>query len=125
MRRRMVTILALAAATLSSPALAWKSGDWVLGRWQGGEYWFPGVVEKDNGKTVTIAYDDGTKETRPAKDVRRYDWIVGSNIQCVWPTDGKWYAATIRKMADDGAGLVIKYEDGTVEQTSTGKCRTR
>ncbi len=41
------------------------------------------------GNQVTIRYDDGTLETRPANQVRPYNWRVGSRIVCLF-TNGRW-----------------------------------
>lgn len=55
---------------LSSSSFAYERGDWVLARWQGGQYWFPGVVERVEGSRVTVAYDDGTHQVRPTSQVK-------------------------------------------------------
>jgi hypothetical protein len=106
-------------------AAGWTKGEWVLAQWKGDKYWFPGIVEKDNGASVTILYDDGTRETRPANQVKPYSWQVKSHVQCVWAQDGQWYPAVITALDDEGDKLTIRYdEDGTVEHTRTGKCRS-
>ena len=57
-----------------------ERGQWVLGRYRGGKYYFPGVVQDSVGGFVTIGYDDGERESLPAADVKPYDWEVGSHI---------------------------------------------
>lgn len=41
----------------------YRSGDWILAQWQGGRFWFPGVVHSigEDG-SVAIRYDDGIVE---------------------------------------------------------------
>jgi hypothetical protein len=120
---RRTVIGVLLGLTLASPALALDRGDWVLGRWQGGKFWFPGVVLRAGGGEVTIRYDDGTKETLPRKLVRRYDWNIGTRVECDWKSGGTWYRGTIQKT--NGGNLTIAYDDGGKERTVTGKCRSR
>ena len=100
-------------------------GDWVLAQWQGGRLWFPGVVHSvgDDG-SLAIAYDDGTSEIRPANQVKRYDWDVGTRIDAIWSGDGQWYAATITEADPDGSNLIVRFDDGIVERTVTGRCRS-
>jgi hypothetical protein len=101
-------------------------GDWVLGQWQGGSLWFPGVVQSVGADgAVAIAYDDGTSETRPASQVKSYDWEVGSRIEAVWSGDGQWYEATITEADPGGSNLTVRFDDGIVEETVTGRCRSR
>lgn len=123
---KYLAVFGLLGFAVTSPAIAggWSKGDWVLAQWKGDKYWFPGVVERDNGSSVTVNYDDGTRETRPANQVKDYDWHVQSHVQCVWK-DGNWYGAVITAMGNDGETLMIRYtDDGTVERTTTGKCRS-
>ena len=113
----------IAAALLPVPASAQQAGDWVLSRWRGSAQYFPGVVQGRHGKLVNIRFDDGTVEAVEVDQVRPYNWQVGSNIECRW-TDGSWYAATITAMGDDGSSITVRYEDGVVQNTSTGACRS-
>src|SRR6187402_2304387 len=115
-------LLALAGSSWTS---AQERGDWVLGQWKGGEYWFPGVVESRSGDEITIAYDDGTSETRPAKQVRKYDWDIDSRVECQWNGGTDWFPGRITAMSKDGITLNIEYDDGDKEQTRTGACRSR
>ncbi len=123
MGKRFFCIAALLLAVL--PASAQVRGDWVLARWQGGAYWFPGVIESNSGKAITVAYDDGTRETLPLSRVRPYDWTVGSRIQCRWQNGSEWYAGRITAMSGDGVTLNISYDDGDREQTRTAACRSQ
>ena len=116
-------MLGVAALAVAAPASAYEKGDWVLGKWKNDKFWFPAVVVEDDGADVVLRYDDGTKEVAPKKNVKAYDWKVGSKVSCRWSKDDKWYAGTITKLKD--ADLTIKYDDdGTVEATSTGRCRS-
>ena len=85
-------------------------------RWRGGSAWYPGVVESVSGNQVTIRYDDGTRETRPANQVRPYDWRVGTHVSCLW-TDGNWYRATITAMDPGGLEIDVLYDDGDRQRT--------
>jgi len=100
-------------------------GDQVLAQWQGDHLWFPGKVHSigEDG-SVAIQYDDGTSEIRPANQVKPYDWRVGSRIDAIWSGNGQWYAAEIIK-ADTGSNLTVRFlDDGIVEETTTGRCRS-
>lgn len=122
MKRIGFAVLLTALAT-PLPAAAQEPGDWVLSRWRGSQQYFPGVVQSRHGNLVNIRFDDGTHEAVSADQVRAYDWRVGSKIECRW-TDGNWYAATITAMGNDGASLTVRYDDGVVQNTSTGACRS-
>ena len=120
MRRLILAAWLLAS---SSAALAQAPGDWVLSTWRGSTHYFPGVIQSRHGNLVNIRFDDGTVDAVRVDQIRPYDWRVGSKIECQW-TDGNWYDATITAMRDDGTGITVGYEDGVVQQTSTGRCRT-
>lgn len=120
-RWMLATLVILASASV----LAQQRGDWVMARWKGGQYWFPGVVETRVGDSVTIAYDDGTRETLPTRLVRAYDWVVGSRIQCQWNGGKEWYPGKITAMSSDGVTISVAYDDGDREQTRTGACRAQ
>ncbi len=119
-------VLLIGWMMVSSCALGQDRGDWVLARWRGGDYWFPGVVEGRDGKLVRVAYDDGTRESTPLSRVKAYDWRVGSAIQCRWNGGSEWYAATIAKVSKDGLRLTVIYDDDGVRETlQTGVCRSQ
>ena len=123
----MKRVLMLCAMACLAPSLVWaqKSGDWVLGKWQGGDYWFPGVVQSRSGNDLTIAYDDGTRETLPASQVREYSWGVGTRVECRWAGGTDWYAGKISDVNKDGTRIDVKYDDGDQEQLATGACRSK
>ncbi|HSF64371.1 MAG TPA: hypothetical protein VLA78_08285 [Paracoccaceae bacterium] len=121
---RQALLAGIIAATPAT-AIAQQVGDWVLSPWRGSTVYYPGVIESRSGSVVTVRFDDGDVESRDASSVRAFDWRVGSRIACQW-TDGDWYRATITWMGGDGYSLQIRYDDdGTIEDTSTGLCRTR
>jgi hypothetical protein len=121
--KKIIAAAMVAASLVPSVAAAQQPGDWVLSRWRGSEHYFPGVVQSRHGDVVNVRFDDGTVDAVPAGQVRPYNWQVGSVVECRW-TDGNWYAATITAMAGD-SGLTVRYEDGVVQQTVTGRCRER
>jgi hypothetical protein len=121
-----IILLLLSLCLLAPQAVhAQAPGDWVLGRWKGGQYWFPGVVEKRSGDKITIVFDDGTRETLPRKLVRKYDWRAGSRVECRWAGGAEWYGGKIQNIGKDGSSLNILYDDGGREKTSTGACRSK
>lgn len=91
----------------------------------GGSLWFPGVVHSVGEDSVAIQYDDGTREIRPASQVKPYDWRIGARVDTIWSGDGRWYEATIVAMDDEGSALTVRFEDGVVEETVTGRCRSQ
>ena len=115
--------IVLAALIAPCSVSAQQRGDWVLARWQGGPYWFPCVIESREGTMLSIAYDDGTKETLALDKVRPYDWALGTRIQCRWKGGGEWYAGKITAISRDGVTIDVAYDDGDKEQTRTGACR--
>lgn len=117
--------VALVAFVSGTAVSAQEVGDWVLSPWRGSSVYYPGVVESRSGTLVTIRFDDGDVETRPADTVLPFDWQAGSRVACLW-SDDRWYNAVIRSIAADGFTMQIRYDDdGTIENTNTGRCRTR
>ena len=101
-------------------------GDRVLAQWDGGPFWFPGHVHSVAGDgSVAVRYDDGMSDIRPANQVKRFDWAVGSRIDAIWSGDGRWYAARIVELEPGGRDLVVRFEDdGIREARETGQCRS-
>jgi len=122
--KKWLCVLALALAAPSA-ALAQVPGEWVLGRWQGDQYWFPGVIQSMTDTTINIAYDDGTVETLPYALVRPYDWTSGTRVECRWQEGEIWYPGQITFASPDGVSLSVAYDDGDREETRTGLCRSR
>lgn len=124
MIRNASILLAAAVVTLGcSSASAQTVGDWVLGNYQNSGYWFAGVAESINAGKVTIRYDDGDRETVSLKNVRPYDWMIGTKVECNYQNAGDWYPGTIASLAGEKVG--IHYNDGDKETTKTGLCRSR
>lgn len=123
-RQWIATAVAFVALAAGNAATAQDAGDWVLARWKGDRYWFPGVVESRSGDRVTVAYDDGTRETLSAALVRAYDWKVGTRVSCRWQDGPDWYPGRIDAIGRDGVLLKIVYDDGDSELIDTGKCRS-
>jgi hypothetical protein len=98
-------------------------GDSVLGRFRGGDFGFPGVVERIDDGQVTICYDDGDRDTRPAAEVRPLDWRPGTRVDAIWSGDGQWYAATILDIFD--RRVALRFDDGIEEETETARCRVK
>ena len=120
--KKLYLAAALAASFLAMPAAAQNVGDWVLSQWNGSTQYFPGIVTARDGNTVRVRFDDGTVELRPANLIRPFDWRAGSHVECRF-TDGSWYGATITRIAEDGLTLAVRYDDGDVQNTNTGRCR--
>jgi hypothetical protein len=83
------------------------------------------VVEQRSDTQLTIAYDDGTRETLAPELVRPYDWRVGSRVQCRWQGGTRWYEGRITAIDRDGVSISVTYADGDSEQTRTGACRAQ
>lgn len=122
-----VLLAAAAVAVLmvggASDAVAQATGDWVLARFRGGAYWFPGIIRSVSGDRITVAYDDGDRETLPVSEVRPYNWTIGTRVECNFRGAGKWYPGVIASLG--GAQLGINYDDGDRERTTTGRCRSQ
>ena len=121
-KKLLVAVLGVLAC---AGAMAQTRGDWVLGQWQGGAYWFPGVVQERSSGNVTIQYDDGTSETVPLKQVRPYTWNLGTRVECRWSGGQEWSAGKIAGMSKDGTEIDVAYDDGDRERIATGGCRSR
>ena len=120
--KKLYLAAALAASFMAMPAAAQNVGDWVLSQWNGSTQYFPGVVTSRDGNTVRVRFDDGTVELRPANLIRAFDWRAGSHVECRF-SDGNWYGATITRLAEDGLTMSVRYDDGDVQNTNTGRCR--
>ena len=105
---------------------AYYEGDRILARWDGGSFWFPGEVHSvGNDGSVAVRYDDGMSDIRPADQVKSFDWAVGGRIDAIWSGNGRWYAARIMDMAEDGRSVLVRFEDDGIQETrETGQCRS-
>lgn len=128
MKNKVLAMLALCSAMFAAAALQAAElgkGDWVLAQYRGSAYWFPGVVESTDGDAVTIVYDDGERETRPANQVKAYNWREGSRVECRWKGGDEWYPGRIDSVGGDGESIHVSYDDGDAERTKTRHCRSR
>ena len=117
------TLLVSGIGSACACACAQTQGDWVLSRYKGGEYWYPGIIQGVTGDKATIAYDDGLRETLSLAKVRPYDWAIGGRVECNFQGAGKWYPGVIASLA--GGTIGVNYDDGDKERMSTGRCRSR
>ena len=120
MKAALLTALLFAAGI--APAAAQQIGEWVLARYKGGDYWYPGVIQTVIPEAITVLYDDGMREALPLNQVRPYDWNTGSAVECNWQNGGKWYPGKIVSLK--ATLLTVRYDDGDVETTRTGQCRS-
>ena len=123
MNARLARCLAALAVLLCTATVeAQTPGDWVLARYRAGPYWYPGIIQGIGGDRVTVAYDDGDRETLILGNVRPYDWAIGRRVECNFRGAGRWYPGVIASLA--GGRIGINYDDGDWEQTTTGRCRS-
>lgn len=120
MKKLILGLLGMLFAATS--ALAYQPGEWVLAKYRNGPYWYPGVVQQDNNGRISVAYDDGDRETLPSSLVKNYSWQVGTRVQCNWKGGGKWFNGRITALR--GGAVSIHYDDGDKENTATGRCRS-
>ena len=99
------------------------AGDWVVARWTAEDaYWYPAVITSRVGDDISLQDDDGDAGVQPVRNVRRFAWANGTQLECRW-TDGQFHRAAIAEMAPDRYHMNIRYEDGALESTDTSKCR--
>lgn len=120
--RKTMFVTAVAAAVLPSMACAQNVGEWVLSQYRNSAQYYPGVVVARSGNSVTVQFDAGATEVRPANLLRRFDWRAGTRLECRF-TDGQWYPARITAIGSDGLTLDVLYDDGDRQRTETGRCR--
>ena len=114
----------IAVAFSPNAALAFNIGDWVLTKYQGGAYYYPGVVKGVRGNTITTQYDAGEVDVQLSSNVKAYDWHPGTRVECNWLGQGIWYRGIIAGMQGD-TNISINYDDGDQENTTTGLCRSQ
>jgi hypothetical protein len=107
----------------NSSAVAQTAGDWILGRYKGGAYWYPGVIQSVSSDKIIVAYDDGDREAMSLSNVRPYAWAIGTRVECNFQGGGKWFPGVIASLA--GESLGVNYDDGDKEKTKTGRCRSK
>lgn len=122
---KTVMLTGVLLTLICAGAAAQSRGDWVLGNWHGEGYWFPGLVQSHEGDKITIAYDDGTRETVSSTQVRPYTWKIGTRVECRWSGGKKWYGGQITAISKDGLQIDVTYDDGDHERLGTGGCRSK
>ncbi|MFJ5486433.1 hypothetical protein ACIKTA_01755 [Hansschlegelia beijingensis] len=104
-------------------------GQSVLARSAGGPRYFPGVVTRIDGDTLTVFYASSLTERRPAWQVRPYDWRNGDRVWC-FPgrrPGAPIVPARIERLDVPGANtaMTIRYDNGGVERTTSAWCHSR
>jgi hypothetical protein len=115
---------AAAAPPAAEPAPAVAVGQPVLARFRNGPFWFVGRAKAVTGDTVAVAYLDGSDELLPAAAVRRFDWGVGTRVECNWKLRGSYYAGRIAAV-NGQTGALVAYDDGDKEVIDIAYCRSR
>jgi hypothetical protein len=111
---------ALIIATASS-VFAWKKGDRILGQWPNG-MWYPAKITGQTKNEFNVKFDDGGPAVLPASQVKKFNWKVGTKVQCVYKNRGIYYYGSIKKMT--GESIHISYDDGDQEDTTISVCRS-
>jgi hypothetical protein len=123
--KRFLSPIAILIAFTPVPALAdFAVSDWVLAKWGDDGFYYPAVIERIDGASAALRYDDGAQDNQPLAQLKAYDWKPGSKIECQ-RTDDSWHAASIKATGTDGATLVIRSDDGRDERTMSKHCRSR
>jgi hypothetical protein len=122
-------VFAFAAAVLAGCATIEPTplgaGDWVVARWQQDDpYWYPAIITSRVGDEISLQYDDGDVGVQSPRHVRRFDWRVGTRLECRY-AGRAWYRGVIAGMAPDRYHIAVLYDDGDREDTDTSKCRER
>jgi hypothetical protein len=99
------------------------AGDRVLAVWGPDGFYYPGRVQTLTDGGVAIAFDDGDVATVRPDQLRPIDWKVGTELQCNFRNQGKYYPARIARMR--GETISIAYADGDNEQATISRCRSR
>ncbi|MDB5420325.1 MAG: hypothetical protein JWR59_272 [Brevundimonas sp.] len=122
--RTVIAICAIAmlgaCATVPS-ARSMPDGAWVLAQWSDGEY-YPGVLQGRQSGAYHVAFDDGTEASLSVRQIRPYDWQIGTAIACEI-TEGEMTTVTISTMGPETTSLGVTNEAGVRTETRTGRCR--
>lgn len=119
MRKLMVIFgVLMCSVAVAAP----KAGDRVLAVWGDG-FFYPGRVQALTDGGASIAFDDGDVANVALDKLRAVDWRVGSDVQCNFKNQGKYYPGKIARM--DGETIAIAYADGDSETATISRCRSR
>lgn len=86
-----------------------------MGRWKGGNRWYPGKITKVSGDEIYVNYDDGSKEVLPPMNVAHLSQpnssiAVGQAVLAKW-TDNNYYSGTVQSF--DDSTVTVKWNDGS------------
>ncbi|ETW05520.1 hypothetical protein H310_03276 [Aphanomyces invadans] len=91
-------------------------GTRVDGLYDGGDVWFPGVVDNLHGSTYSIQYDDGEREDAvPESRIRLHvagTFSVGSRVLARYNRGEDVYGGVIADIDCDAQTYAISYDDG-------------
>ncbi|WP_395650528.1 tudor domain-containing protein [Brevundimonas sp.] len=117
-----VGALALLGACATMPsARSMQDGAWVLAEWEDGQF-YPGVLTGRSGGVYQVTFDDGTEATLRNRQIRPYDWQIGTVISCQL-TEGVMTTVTISTMGPSTTDLGVVDDAGVRTATNTGRCR--
>ena len=126
MKRLMLGAAAALACAHPAAATAQESGEVVLAFYERGGSWvYPATVRSVSGDWVTLEWDTGSTSVVNRGHVGVFHWGVGSELNCKWDVDGKFYTARITRMGDDGRTMDIVWTmDNSRDRITTSKCRS-
>lgn len=120
---RMLELLPLASpASAGQPVTV---GQFVLARWQDGNWW-EGSVKRIEGDQPVVEWLDGSapsvRERADVAPVTRLGMGVeeGELVVCRWKKDTRWWRATVEKVR--GMNLEGTWEDGSKGKVFAGDC---
>jgi hypothetical protein len=94
----------------------------VFARWDPDGYWYSGVIKEIRDGKFRIDYDDGDTAWVEAKQLIAYSPTFGDEVQANWENRGPFYNGCI--ISRNGQQVRVKYDDGSVEDTTMAKLRT-
>lgn len=93
----------------------------LFGYWEADGLWYPAKVEQRDGERIQLHWHDGTTNWVNATHVCRVVLEVGDRVGATWKNQGGYYPAVIDGL--DRGLIRIKYDDGTIEDTTIGSIR--
>ncbi|MCI0456571.1 MAG: hypothetical protein L0Z62_06280 [Gemmataceae bacterium] len=92
-----------------------RAGQRVLAGWDDGRY-YPAVIERVEGDSLQVRYDDGGHGRVGAEDVVLLDLRVGDRLWCKWKGGDALYPGQIARIR--GEEIYVHYDDGDKETTT-------
>jgi hypothetical protein len=83
-------------------------------------WFYPATISTD-GKGIN--WLDGTASVYQKEEIKEYNWLVGTSVNCNWKNKGTYYDGKIGEVKE--GKLFIKYNDGDNEWVTTGQCRCK